>query len=55
VVGAIQRLPPLQVAHPVQVAIAALAIKNLLIRQVAITFIYKGLVNWAFKEEKPIL
>jgi hypothetical protein len=42
VTEAIQRLPPLQVAHPVQAATVALAIENLLERQMAGTFIYDG-------------
>lgn len=42
VAEAIQLLPLHQVAHPVQAAIAALAIENLLERQVVRTFIYDG-------------
>ena len=55
VVGTIQHLPPLQVAHPVQAAIVALAIEYLLERLVAGTFIFDGPAIWAPKEEKAIL
>jgi len=46
VVEAIQRLQPLRVAHPVQAAIAALAIEKLLERQVAGTFIFNSSAIW---------
>jgi len=45
-VEAIQRLQPLRVAHPVQAAIAALAIEKLLERQVAGTFIFNSSAIW---------